>query len=618
MFLTWDEWGGFYDHVPPPTVDDIGFGFRVPMLVISPYARKGYVDDAEGEFSSPLRFVSDNWGLPYLTERIERTHNFEHASRSGGTRAPTRRPCRRSTTATASRRNTRATTTPAGRRARSPIRATSSEPRGPRRGRSGHDQRVDGDAPVRSADDAGSRRGRRVRRRGRARATTSRRSPCDERVDVGGRLAPHARRGAAGPRAGRPCDRARASSSGGIARRRSPSTSTSTPPAAHQHQRTELRVAHDPERDLDARRRHRRDRHLGTEPTFEIRVRVLERGRVVDAQPHAADVGLVLHPGRRRLHRDREPDAVRPPRSRPRACPRERSRPPARRSRRAAPAPRARRTALHSRVGRRHRSRTSSATGDAPSTGERARKSRYANRCRNAARPVSVPSSTGMPSPSSSFASPRSMPLEKFEQHREGLVGLGERLPRHRDVAHVRVLLRGQVDGERERGTPRIVEQRADAPRDDLVRVPARPPEVERVHRRQTRVEQRCHPRRGLGPRSRANGTPTSAAASTISARSPPESWTLASPPGPARRPGGEQRERVGHLVQALDARARRSASNSASYAPSSPASAPEWAMHELARALLATDLQRHHRHVALVREAPARRGTRPGRARSR
>ena len=79
IFLTWDEWGGFYDHVPPPTVDDLGFGFRVPMLVISPYARKGYVDDAEGEFSSPLRFVSDNWGLPYLTERIERTHNFEHA-----------------------------------------------------------------------------------------------------------------------------------------------------------------------------------------------------------------------------------------------------------------------------------------------------------------------------------------------------------------------------------------------------------------------------------------------------------------------------------------------------------------------------------------------------------
>ncbi|MCI0633145.1 MAG: hypothetical protein L0206_04405 [Actinobacteria bacterium] len=78
MFLTWDEWGGFYDHVPPPEVDDLGFGFRVPTLVISPYAKRGYVDDAEGEFSSPLKFIEDNWGLPYLTSRIERTHNFEH------------------------------------------------------------------------------------------------------------------------------------------------------------------------------------------------------------------------------------------------------------------------------------------------------------------------------------------------------------------------------------------------------------------------------------------------------------------------------------------------------------------------------------------------------------
>jgi phospholipase C len=78
IFVTWDEWGGLYDHVPPPEVDDLGFGFRVPTLVISPYTRKGYVDDAEAEFSTPLRFVADNWGLPYLTPRIERTHNFEH------------------------------------------------------------------------------------------------------------------------------------------------------------------------------------------------------------------------------------------------------------------------------------------------------------------------------------------------------------------------------------------------------------------------------------------------------------------------------------------------------------------------------------------------------------
>jgi len=78
LFITWDEWGGLYDHVVPPEVDDLGLGFRVPTLVISPYAKKGYVDDAEGEFSSPLKFIEDNWGLPYLTERIERTHNFEH------------------------------------------------------------------------------------------------------------------------------------------------------------------------------------------------------------------------------------------------------------------------------------------------------------------------------------------------------------------------------------------------------------------------------------------------------------------------------------------------------------------------------------------------------------
>jgi len=78
VFLTWDEWGGLYDHVPPPDVDDLGLGFRVPMLVLSPFAKKGYVDDAEGEFSSPLKFIEDNWDLPYLSGRIERTHNFEH------------------------------------------------------------------------------------------------------------------------------------------------------------------------------------------------------------------------------------------------------------------------------------------------------------------------------------------------------------------------------------------------------------------------------------------------------------------------------------------------------------------------------------------------------------
>jgi phospholipase C len=78
IFLTWDEWGGFYDHVVPPQVDEVGLGFRVPLLTISPYTPKGLIDDVEGEFSTPLRFIADNWGLPHLTPRIAKTHNMSH------------------------------------------------------------------------------------------------------------------------------------------------------------------------------------------------------------------------------------------------------------------------------------------------------------------------------------------------------------------------------------------------------------------------------------------------------------------------------------------------------------------------------------------------------------
>ncbi|HEY7282904.1 MAG TPA: alkaline phosphatase family protein [Actinomycetota bacterium] len=69
IFLTWDDWGGFYDHVAPPQVDKFGLGIRVPLLVISPYAKRGFVDHDDGEFSSVLRFIEDDWGLPQLTAR---------------------------------------------------------------------------------------------------------------------------------------------------------------------------------------------------------------------------------------------------------------------------------------------------------------------------------------------------------------------------------------------------------------------------------------------------------------------------------------------------------------------------------------------------------------------
>ncbi|MFN2545404.1 MAG: phospholipase C [Actinomycetota bacterium] len=78
VFLTWDEWGGFYDHVAPPRFDDLGAGIRVPLLAISSHAQRGLVDHEQGEFSSVNRFVADNWGLKHLTDRVVNTTNYSH------------------------------------------------------------------------------------------------------------------------------------------------------------------------------------------------------------------------------------------------------------------------------------------------------------------------------------------------------------------------------------------------------------------------------------------------------------------------------------------------------------------------------------------------------------
>jgi phospholipase C len=61
IFLTWDDWGGFYDHVVPPHVDRNGYGLRVPGLVISPYARRGYVDHQTLSFDAYLKFIEDDF-----------------------------------------------------------------------------------------------------------------------------------------------------------------------------------------------------------------------------------------------------------------------------------------------------------------------------------------------------------------------------------------------------------------------------------------------------------------------------------------------------------------------------------------------------------------------------
>ncbi len=62
IFVFWDEWGGWYDHVAPPYVDFDGLGFRVPMLIISPYAKHNYVSHVQYEESSMLRFAEDESG----------------------------------------------------------------------------------------------------------------------------------------------------------------------------------------------------------------------------------------------------------------------------------------------------------------------------------------------------------------------------------------------------------------------------------------------------------------------------------------------------------------------------------------------------------------------------
>ena len=61
IFLTWDDWGGFYDHVVPPTVDKNGYGLRVPGLVISPYAKTGYIDHQTLSFDAYLKFIEDDF-----------------------------------------------------------------------------------------------------------------------------------------------------------------------------------------------------------------------------------------------------------------------------------------------------------------------------------------------------------------------------------------------------------------------------------------------------------------------------------------------------------------------------------------------------------------------------
>lgn len=67
--LAWDDWGGWYDHLPPPQVDSDGYGFRVPAIFVSPYAPQGRIDHTVYDFTSILRFIEINWSVSPLTAR---------------------------------------------------------------------------------------------------------------------------------------------------------------------------------------------------------------------------------------------------------------------------------------------------------------------------------------------------------------------------------------------------------------------------------------------------------------------------------------------------------------------------------------------------------------------
>jgi phospholipase C len=88
FFLTYDDWGGWYDHVPPPQVDARGYGFRVPTLLVSPYARKGRIDHTLLDHPSLLKFIEQNWNIPPLADRDAKANNFTSAFDFSGSPRP--------------------------------------------------------------------------------------------------------------------------------------------------------------------------------------------------------------------------------------------------------------------------------------------------------------------------------------------------------------------------------------------------------------------------------------------------------------------------------------------------------------------------------------------------
>ena len=76
LMLTYSDWGGWYDHKLPRQIDAFGLGFRVPALLVSPYARRGLIDHTQLEHASTPKFIEDNWNLAPLGTRDARANDF--------------------------------------------------------------------------------------------------------------------------------------------------------------------------------------------------------------------------------------------------------------------------------------------------------------------------------------------------------------------------------------------------------------------------------------------------------------------------------------------------------------------------------------------------------------
>ena len=76
IIITWDDWGGWYDHVAPSIYNSYEYGFRVPLIIVSPYSKQAYVSHVTHDFGSILKFIEEVYNLPSLGYADARGDDF--------------------------------------------------------------------------------------------------------------------------------------------------------------------------------------------------------------------------------------------------------------------------------------------------------------------------------------------------------------------------------------------------------------------------------------------------------------------------------------------------------------------------------------------------------------